>query len=250
MKTRVIQTDPDGGGLTAARPARPGGSRAGGRIAAGAVTAALGVGALALGGVLIGVNASQRDADGFYDAEGGALTTPTRALVSHDLDVHDGPGWLLSRLGDVRVTTTGARDGPVFVGVGRRRDVDAYLAGVAHEVTDFDGRTDHAPAITPGTAVPAPPASQTFWARSSSGTGTRTVVWPVEEGDWAAVVMNTDGSASVRTDTRVAISTDVALWAGSGLLLIGAGLAGAGTVLIASGRSRARRGSSPDVVAG
>lgn len=238
MKTRVMQDDPDGGVLSGAprtRPAAP--VRPRGRVAARAATAALGVCALALGGVLLGVDAGQRDADGFYGAEGGALATTTHALVSHDLDVATGgPDWILNRLGELRVTATGARDGPVFVGIGRRTDVDAYLAGVPHEVTDFDG--GGARSSVTGGGAPAPPASQGFWARSAGGAGTQTVVWPVEAGDWAAVVMNADGSPGVSTDTRVAVSTDVVLWMGGGLILAGVALLGSGGALLASGRRR------------
>lgn len=236
MKTKVIQSDPGAemGGALSARPRRDGG----GRAFAGVLTAVLGAGALAVGGVLIGVNTTQRDADGFYDGEGAALSTTTRALVSYDPDVGtDGPAWLLNRLGDVRVTATGARDGPVFVGIGAREDVDAYLAGVAHEEAELDG-SGGARTVSPGASAPAPPASRTFWARSSSGAGARTVVWPVEKGDWAAVVMNADGSAGIRTATRVSLRTDLVIWLGIGAVVAGIALAGTGTALLVSARRR------------
>ena len=243
MKTKVIQNDPDGGAITgapppAAIPARP---RRRGLVVAGALTAAIGAGALAGGAALVAVNETQRDAAGFYPAETSTLATPTRALVSHDLDVGDaGPDWLLAegRLGRVRVAATGARDGPVFVGVARRADVDAYLAGVPHALADFDG--GHAAASTVGgTGAPAPPASRGFWEKSATGAGTQTVVWPAQKGDWSAVVMNADGSAGVRATTRVSVATDVVLWLGVGMLLAGVALAGAGTALMLAGRPRA-----------
>lgn len=244
MKTKVIQNDPDGAAITGAPPPaavpaiRP---RRRALVVAGALTAALGAGALAGGAALVAVHETQRDAAGFYAAETGALATPTRAMVSPDLDVGDaGPGWLLAegRLGRVRVAATGARDGPVFVGIARRADVNAYLAGVPHALADFDGR--HAAASTvAGTGAPAPPASQKFWEKSAAGAGTQTVVWPVQKGDWSAVVMNTDGSAGVRATTRVSVATDVVLWLGVGMLLAGVALAGAGTALMLAGRARA-----------
>ncbi len=250
MKTKVIQTDPDGGSIsgtppTAAVPARP---RRRGLVVAGALTAALGAGALAGGAGLVAVHETQRDAAGFYDAETSTLGTPTRALVSRDLDVGDaGPDWLLAegRLGRVRVAATGARDGPVFVGIARRADVNAYLAGVPHALADFDGGPAAA-SVVGGAGAPAPPASQGFWEQAAAGTGTQTVVWPVQKGDWSAVVMNADGSAGVRATTRVAVATNVVLWLGAGALLAGVSLAGAGTALMLAGRSRpGRRARAP-----
>ncbi len=242
MKTKVIQNDPDGGAIAgapppAAVPARP---RRRGLVVAGAVTAALGAGAIAGGAALVAVHETQRDAAGFYGAETGSLATPTRALVSHDLDVGDaGPDWLLAegRLGRVRVAATGARDGPVFVGVARTTDVDAYLRGVPHALADFGGGSA-APEVAGGTGAPAPPASRGFWAASAAGAGTQTVVWPVREGDWSAVVMNTDGSAGVRATTRVSVATDALLWLGAGMLFAGVSLAGGGAALMLAGRAR------------
>ena len=241
MKTRVIQSDPAGpvettGPAAVAAPS----PRRTGRIVAGALTAAVGVGALAGGGALVAVHATQRDGDGFYASQARVLETPTRALVSQDLDVGtEGPDWLFrdGRVGDVRVAAAG-RDGPVFVGIGPRSDVDAYLAGVSHEVTDFDGGAGTLPTREAGTASPAPPASQGFWAESASGSGRQTVVWPVRKGDWAAVVMNADGTARVRAETRVGVRTNIVLWLGVGMLVAGGALAGAGTALIVSGRRR------------
>ena len=90
MKTRVIQGDPGEGGaaaIAAPRAATREPGRRTGRIVGGTVAAVIGVGALAGGGALVGVHATQRDGDGFYSTDATALQTPTRALVSDDLDV-------------------------------------------------------------------------------------------------------------------------------------------------------------------
>ena len=245
MRTRVMQDGPDDGG-TAVITARPEAGRprsAGtGRVVGGAVAAAIGLAALAGGGALVGVHATQRDGDGFYTADPVGLTTPTRALVSEDVDVDlDGVTWLLDdgRLGDLELSATGARDGPVFVGIGASEDVAAYLDGVARETADLgDGST--ARVRSPGGLAPAPPASQGFWAASATGTGTQTIVWPVDSGHWSAVVMNADGSAGVTVTTRMGARTDLVLWLGVGALALGGALAAGGAALIVSGRRRRR----------
>jgi hypothetical protein len=249
MKTRVIQGEPDDGGAAVVpapvaagrRPPRP----HTGRIVGGAVAATIGLAALAGGGALVGVHATQRDDDGFYTADAAELTTPTRALVSDDVDVDlDGATWLLDdgRLGDLSLSATGARDGPVFVGIGPTDDVDAYLDGVARETADLGDASGTPGVRSPGGLAPAPPASRGFWAASTSGGGTQTVVWPMESGRWSAVVMNADGSAGVTVTTRMGARTNAVLWLGLGALAGGVALAGAGTALIVSGRRRRRVG--------
>jgi hypothetical protein len=79
----------------------------------------------------------------------------------------------------------------------------------------------------PGGEPAAEPAAQTFWAASDSGTGPRTLTWQVSTGDWAIVIMNTDGSVGVEADVSAGATLPIiqtvaviSLVAG-GLLLIG-----------------------------
>jgi hypothetical protein len=55
-----------------------------------------------------------------------------------------------------------------------------------------------------GDRRPARPADQHFWAASAHGSGTQTVAWDLEDGDWSIVVMNADGSRGVDTDISAA----------------------------------------------
>jgi hypothetical protein len=129
----------------------------------------------------------------------------------------------------------------VFVGVGRKADVDRYLAGVSVDrVTDFD--------LDPyvvhkdrqhGTAAAGAPASQSFWVKQSSGR-TANVDWKVKDGSYRFVVMNADGTPGVTTDSRVQIGVPylssialAGLLAGfvalaGGLLMMTSGVRGAG----------------------
>jgi hypothetical protein len=217
---------------TTAKPARSTGRTI--ALVLGIVLALLSLAPLAGGAALVGVHETERDADGYYATGANALSTPTSALVSDELDVGtDGPDRLFrdGRLATVRVTATGAGDEPVFVGIARTAQVDAYLEGVAHdEITDFElDPFSVTKARHRGAEAPAPPADQPIWAESSRGTGAQTIAWPVQQGDWAVVVMNADGSPGVETDVSVGakvgfvLSLGIGLLAGGGLLAIGAG---------------------------
>jgi hypothetical protein len=220
--------------------------RSGSRIAltiVGAVAALLAVLALVGGGALVAVNQTQRDGDGFYASDAKTLTTPTNALVSDNLDFGtDTPDWLFRKggLGTIRVTATGTAGKPIFVGVARESQVDAYLRGVAHdEITDFEFRPfSVTSARRPGTATPAAPTTESFWAATASGTGRQTATWTVREGSWGVVVMNADGTPGVETDVSVGAKAGFLLWLGIGLLTAGVILGiGAGALIFLGTRT-------------
>ncbi|MGL5827401.1 MAG: hypothetical protein ACRCYU_21720, partial [Nocardioides sp.] len=102
--------------------------------------------------------------------------------------------------GTVRVTVDGVR--PLFLAVAPADDVDAYLAGVPHDVVAGLG-DDARTTVVPGTDIVDEPAVQGFWTSSVSGSGALSLEWDVDPGDWALVVMNPDGSAGVQADVTV-----------------------------------------------
>lgn len=221
----------------ASAPPVPAPSFGAGRIAGivGGSLIALTAAALVLAGiVLIWAHATQRDGEGFYASDLRRLATPTAALTAEGLhlgDVRSGGDWALEAASpDIRVRAGTADGGAVFVGIARERDVDAYLAGVAHDqVRDVHPDTvsmDRAG----GQRRAAAPGTQDFWVAEAQGTGTRTAQWEATEGDWAAVVMNADGTPGVRADVGVGARTGLLLPIGigvlaGGLLLLGGGLA-------------------------
>jgi hypothetical protein len=134
----------------------------------------------------------------------------------------------------VRVTATGSPTHPVFVGIGRKSEVASYLQSVAHEaVTDFEiDPFSVTYARRPGSATPAVPTAQTFWAVEASGGGQQTVTWPVKQGAWAVVVMNADAARGIRTDVSVGARVPFVLWLGIGLLIAGGLVAIGGSAAI------------------
>jgi hypothetical protein len=225
-------------------------NRSAGRVIAGVAgwtLAVLAVTFVVLGGALLGMHSSKRDSQGFYATGQKTLHTPTHAIVTDKLDAN-GPAWLFrkSRLGTIRVSATGSSAKPVFVGVAKTSQIDAYLRGVAQdEVTDFEIdplTVDYE--RRPGSATPATPGSQSFWAGRASGSGRQTLTWPVEKGNWGVVIMNADGSAGIQTGVTVGAKAGFLVWVAGGLIALGALFAAwAATIYFGLRRNRPRAGA-------
>jgi hypothetical protein len=215
-----------------------------GRIAllvTGCIAALISLGLLTGGCALAVVHATQRDDDGFYSTRHEPFLSEGYAILSDDLDLGtEGPDWLFEegRLARIRLQGDSAEPGKqLFFGIGPKRAVEEYLRGVDHdvvvdvEIDPFRVKYRH----EPGTRAPAPPDSQTFWAAS----GTGSVEWDVEEGNWVAVVMNADATRSIVAEVSVAAKTRLLLWAA--LILLGLGLVfgAVAALLIALGVRRA-----------
>lgn len=182
-----------------------------GRVAAvvvGLLLVIIGLGVLAGGAAVRVTDTVFRDSTGYLMSSSVPLAAPSHALVSEDAHLVDGvpavdlPGrWL----GTVKVeASTSDRDG-VFVGIARSADVDAYLDGVGHSVVhelDTGGGSPQLEPV-PGGAPAADPGDSTIWVASAAGPGTRTLTWPVQEGEWTLVVMNADAAAPVEAEVAV-----------------------------------------------
>ena len=209
-----------------------------GLIVAGALSGAL---ALALlrggGGTCVGARIQAGPPGGYYSTGAKHLTTPTYALVSEGLDVGvDGPDSLFrrGRLGTVRVTATGSRSHPIFVGIAMQvTDRLVSRDRLARRGDGLRGRPvlRDLRAACPRLHPLAAPGKQTFWAAKASGSNRQTMSWKVAKGDWAVVVMNADATRGVRTNVSVGaevpllLELGIGLLAGGGLAAVGAGLA-------------------------
>ena len=185
------------------RPADRSGVRTG-MVVGGSILATVGtVLALGGGGILAVGGTDGKFSSGHHD-----VSTPTRALVSEVATIN-GTHDFTDALGQPRIRVNANAvnaDHPVFVGVGRKADVDRYLAGAEIDrVTDFD--------VDPftldktrmsGDAKPKPPATQSFWVTESTGTKAK-LDWKVRDGNYRVVVMNADGSRGVATQSEFEI---------------------------------------------
>jgi len=191
-----------------------------------------------------------RDHDGFVMTGEVPVETETYALVSDSMTIHtDGSTSRVPEaiFGDAKVEATNGDGSTIFVGVGSTADVADYLDGVQQaEVVDITTDGDGADAtylVTGQDAPSVPPTEVDTWVAQATGTGTVSVDWPVEDGDWTIVVMNADGSAGVTADVAVGASLPWLGWAAVGLLAgAGLGLLVSVLMLVAAVRG-ARRGA-------
>jgi Domain of unknown function (DUF4389) len=201
----------------------------------GSLAVLFALGLLAAGGTLLWAN-TQKDADGYFHTGHHNFATDSYALESDDLDVgQDGPDWLFEqgRLARIRIDGSSPQGKEIFVGIGPKSQVDAYLEQVAHSVVtnvDFEPfRVSYRQ--EPGGAPSGPPSQQNFWAASASG-GSPTITWNVAKGSWVAVVMNADASQGVSADLAFGARVGWLLWVAIGLIVGGALVLAAGAVMI------------------
>ena len=226
-----------GGGAAVAPPPRQRSGWTAGRVVSlvgGCLLLLVSLGLGAAGGVALVADQVVRDDAGFVMSDEELLTTDTYALVSEKITIHTDSAIVdlpEAILGDVRFEATGSGDSEIFVGVGPTADVADYLQGVRQaqvvELTEVNG--DYQPIYeVSGQGPPSsPPADSDVWAAQATGTGTVTVDWSADDGDWTVVVMNADGQADVSADVAVGATLDWLGWLAVALLVA----AGIGLVL-------------------
>jgi hypothetical protein len=166
-------------------------------LAGAAVTGLIAFTLFVAGALLLWANAHYTDAGGYLSTGSENFASTGYAITSDKLEVGAGPAWLIAsdRYGTIRLGAAPRGGKPLFVGIARTRDVDAYLRGAARsQVSDIE----FAPfsvnyANRPGTRAPGAPADQDIWVAQ----GERTATWDVQSGEWTVVVMNADGSRGV-----------------------------------------------------
>ncbi|MFI7602407.1 DUF4389 domain-containing protein [Actinoplanes sp. NPDC049681] len=217
-------------------------------LVAGVILLLPAVGAGMAGGALLAFDRA-RDRAGYVTSPLWQLSTATAAVTSEDITIENADVWTrsLADVGGMRIIADSASGEAVFVGIGRRADVDRWLAGTARDrISDVTGRTvsyrREAGAVR---AVPAPGA-QDFWLASVTGTSGAEVTWRVVDGDFAVVLANADGSTGVSADVRAAVQVPDLTGLGAGLLITGLVLGVLAVLLIVvGGTALGRRHTGP-----
>jgi len=244
-------TSPPAGGPAVGGP-RPGGSAwTAGRVISlviGAFLVLTSAGLFTGGAALAWAASTQRDSAGYLTTDAVRLSTDGYAITSDNLQVQGaGPGWAYpdAVIGSVRVRVQAADTGrETFVGIGRTADVQRYLSGTRYvTVNDLGLGTDRKVRYTDhqGGAPGGTPTGAVSWVAQSAGTGSRSLTWTPESGDWTLVVMNADGASGVVVDTQLGAEVPMLPWVAGGLLAAGAVLLLVGAVLIAVAATRASR---------
>ena len=215
-------------------------------IIIGALLIIIGLAVLVPGILVLWVNA-QKDSDGFLSTSDRALSSSGYALTTPDVKLNLGSGDWIPGGGLVQIRTTSAGTAPVFIGIGPTDQVAAYLSGVAYdEVTNlgwFSSSVQYS--HHEGGAPSAPPGQQTFWAVKQEGTGTQTVQWNVESGDWTAVLMNGDATAPVNATVNLGARLGFLAPVGIGLTAGGIVILAVGILLVILGARRPRQPLQP-----
>ncbi len=189
------------------------------------------------GVALVIVHLTQRGKDGYYTSSTKHVTAAGYAVTTEGLHIGDLPSVATDAVGRVRVSARSSNGQALFVGIAPQTAVNSYLGGVARsEVTDVNG-DDITYKLHRGTAPRGPPTRRSFWQVASTGSGQVTVSWKVKGGTWTIVLMNASGAAQVSAAVSVGAKTNLLLWLGLGLLLVGLIAGGAGTAMLVSSRS-------------
>ncbi len=205
------------------------------------------IGMLLAGGALAVGYATQRNDDGYFDVTIDQLQTPTAAITGEDVKFAADPGspdWLIDAIDlDVRLRATALdSEQEIFIGIARQRDLDRYLADVAHDrVIRIVGRTPEYRQQGTEVAAVAEPTDQDFWVASAAGSGTQELDWSATSGRWAAVVMNADGTPGITASMTIGAKSGLIAPLAVVLTLLGVVLTAGAVILIIYGAAGARR---------
>ncbi|MEV4642920.1 DUF4389 domain-containing protein [Actinoplanes sp. NPDC049548] len=206
------------------------------------------VGTGVAGGALLALQ-SGRDSSGYVTSSALQLTSATAAVTTEDLTIEHAGEWtrLFADVGGVRISADSSTAQPVFVGIGRRSDVDRWLTGTARDrIADVTGTTVRYERTSGVVRATTTPAAQDFWLASTSGTSGARMTWRVTDGQYTVVLANADGSPGVSADVRAATQIPDLTGLGIGLLVSGVVLGALAVMLIVvGGTGLGRRHSEP-----
>ena len=213
------------------------------------------------GGILLWVDISLADGEGYISTKAYQVESDSYAIVTEparvDLDEEWIWGWGWFRgwdLGDlvtVKIEGTNNKPQGVFIGVAEAEESawQVYISDVEYdEIIQFSlspyevDYQNH-----PGSSEPEAPAHQTFWKDKAFGIGTQELEWELETGIYSMVLMNQDGSRGVDVDISLGVKIPLIFGFGIGLLIGGvvALITGLLVIIFSLRRRRRPRPSKP-----
>lgn len=201
-------------------------------LVAGSVLLLVSLALLAAGGALTWADTVQLHS-GYLTSGTTAYATNGYALASDRIDLNVGWGLLDRLVGKVRIRIWPADPSrPLFAGIAPAADAERYLAGVSYTTVGPPG--GHDVTSHPGTRTPAAPAAALPWTARAQGTGQLTLTWPVTDGDWMVVVMNSDASPGIAVRADAGVSSPALPWLAGELLAAGVlvGVAAAALIVV------------------
>lgn len=220
---------------------RPAGKRSIALIILGSVVGLMALAFISVGGTALWSDLAKRDSAGYFTGSDHRVANGSYAVTHDGVDIQYLPNWANDgKLARLRIAATSDTGRPLFIGIARESDANAYLANVAHaNLNDFEkSDSQQTYDLVRGTAKPLRPASQGFWVASATGSGPTALQWKVGEGRWSVVLMNADASKGVAADVKLGVNVRYLGWVSAGLLAIGAVLAAAAAYLIVRGSRR------------
>lgn len=185
-----------------------------------AVVLAVAAVVLALVGAAALVGNSLRDGAGYFNTPTETFTSGGYGIAMKSVDVSKAPKWVFDNAGIDSIRVKAHGDRPLFIGIARAADINRYLRGTQHEDVSglnyypFQVSYDHIGGHAPDRA----PVAESFWAKSSTGTGNLTLDWKPRPGNWRAVLMNADGTRGVTAAMQFGARTTLLKWGGIALL--------------------------------
>jgi hypothetical protein len=199
-------------------------------LATGSVLLLISLALIAGGGTLAWADQEQLRS-GYLTTTTTTYSTSGYALTSDPIKPHGAWDWLSLFVDRVRIRISSSdRSRPLFAGIAAAGDAERYLGDVSY--TTVGARGGHDVTDHPGIGIPAAPATALRWAAQTHGTGTLTLTWEGQYGDWMVVVMNQDASPGITVRAEAGLSALALSWLAGELLAAGVLLGPAAGALI------------------
>lgn len=208
----------------------------------GVIVLLISFGLTASGGALVWADTAIKDSEGFYTSKTVQLERDCwwleiannhcydliSAIIipAANIDLRVAGLWDWGNLATLKVE--GKSNDPskqIFIGIAEESDVKTYLGAVLYdEITQFSiypSSVEYRNHAGDSDSTLAAPTSKTFWIASAHGSGTQTLEWEQETGNYVLVLMNADGSEGADVSTKVGAKVPLIPGVGAGLLVGG-----------------------------